>query len=325
MKKYTVLDIFCGAGGFSCGMEQSNFVVVGGVDNNEEALKTFQYNHKDAATINHDLSRIDDNFIELLKNTITDGIDVLVGGPPCQGFSIAGKRLIDDPRNKLWLAYVKIIKAYNPKIIFLENVPTIISMNNGQTSQRIIESFNELGYQVEVKTLIASDYGVPQNRKRAIFVATKKNLPKFLFPPKNNCKITTEAALSDLPLLEDNLGLEESDYPIRELTPYQALMRKNSHKLFNHSAVNHTDKTKAIISLVPDGMNYKSLPDHLKNTRKVNIAWTRMNSQKQCFTIDAGHNHHFHYKANRVPTVRECARIQSFPDTFKFLETRTSQ
>ena len=102
-------------------------------------------------------------------------------------------------------------------------------------------------------------------------------------------------------------------------------MRENAKILTNHTAVNHTEKTKEIISLVPDGGNYKDLPNELKQTRKVNIAWTRMNSQKPCFTIDAGHNHHFHYKANRVPTVRECARIQSFPDTFKFLGTRTSQ
>ena len=102
-------------------------------------------------------------------------------------------------------------------------------------------------------------------------------------------------------------------------------MRNKSDILYNHEAVKHTEKTKNIIAMVPDGGNYKCLPMHLQSTRKVNIAWTRMNSSKPCFTIDAGHNHHFHYLANRVPTVRECARIQSFPDNFIFTGNRTSQ
>ncbi len=325
MKKYRVLDIFCGAGGFSCGMEQAGFEVVAGVDNDEKALKTFEYNHKNAIAVNYDLSNINNDLFRVLDPITKDGIDVLVGGPPCQGFSIAGKRLVDDPRNKLWLAYIKIIDRYKPKVIFLENVPTIVSVNKGKVAEKIIDSFREYGYEVSQKILVASDYGVPQNRKRAFFVATKKGLPSFTFP-KSLCEyITTEEAISDLPLLNDSLGLEEVSYIVEPQNKYQKEIRKESRVILNHSAVNHTDKTKDIISLVPDGGNYKDLPEHLKNTRKVNIAWTRMNSKKTCFTIDAGHNHHFHYKANRVPTVRECARIQSFPDTFKFIGTRTSQ
>ncbi len=325
MKKYRVLDIFCGAGGFSCGMEQAGFEVIAGVDNDERALKTFQHNHKDAIVINYDLSNIDNNLFRLLDPVIKDGIDVLVGGPPCQGFSIAGKRLADDPRNKLWLAYIKIIDRYKPKVIFLENVPTIVSVNKGQVAEKIMDSFLEYGYEVSQKVLVASDYGVPQKRKRAFFVAIKKGLPSFSFPKSLGEYITTEEAIGDLPLLNDSLGLEEVSYMVEPQNKYQKEIRKESRVILNHSSVNHTDKTKDIISLVPDGGNYKDLPEHLKNTRKVNIAWTRMNSKKTCFTIDAGHNHHFHYKANRVPTVRECARIQSFPDTFKFIGTRTSQ
>ena len=114
-------------------------------------------------------------------------------------------------------------------------------------------------------------------------------------------------------------------YYIDSETDYQKAMRNGSVKLFNHWKVEHKQKTIDIIKLVPDGGNYKNLPVELQQTRKVNIAWTRMNSKKPCFTIDAGHNHHFHYKANRVPTVRECARIQSFPDTFRFFGKKTSQ
>ncbi len=132
-------------------------------------------------------------------------------------------------------------------------------------------------------------------------------------------------AIGDLPLLNDELGEEVMNYLGKEKNEYQKIMRFGSSLLHNHTAVVHTKRTKEIISLVPDGGNYKDLPDNLQNTRKVHIAWTRMNSNKPSFTIDAGHNHHFHHVANRVPTVRECARIQSFPDTFIFYGKRTSQ
>ena len=102
-------------------------------------------------------------------------------------------------------------------------------------------------------------------------------------------------------------------------------MRNKQGKVFNHQGVVHTEKTKSIIALVPDGGNYKDLPKNLQQTRKVHIAWTRFNSQKPSLTIDTGHNHHFHYKYNRIPTVRESARLQSFPDDFIFMGSKTSQ
>lgn len=327
MTKPTLLDLFCGAGGFSCGMEKAGFRVLAGVDNDEKPLVTYESNHQDAKGILYDLGNIESDLFDKIDG-VTKGqsIDVLIGGPPCQGFSIAGKRLEDDPRNKLWNAYTTIVDKYQPKVIVLENVPTIINSSQGKVKDAIIRSFKQHGYETTVRVLMASDYGVPQNRKRAFFVAVKKGLKPFEFPSVlKEAKVTTEQALNDLPLLENDLGEEESEYLKEPSTPYQAEMRKDSDKLFNHSAVNHTEKTKSIINLVPDGGNYKDLPEHLKDTRRVNIAWTRMNSKKPCFTIDAGHNHHFHYKANRVPTVRECARIQSFPDDFVFLGTRTSQ
>ena len=325
MSKFSVLDLFCGAGGFSCGMEHSSFKVLAGIDNDAATLETFKHNHLSAEAIEYDLSNIGDDLYNQLDPIFSGGLDVLVGGPPCQGFSIAGKRLEDDPRNSLWSAYVSIVKRYNPRIIFLENVPTIMSLYNGEIAQRITNSFKSLGYETSVKILLASDYGVPQNRRRAIFVAWNSQLPEFKFPKKMDSKITNYEAISDLPLLENTLGSEISEYESPPMSDYQRLMRSDSSKLHNHTAVNHMQKTKDIIAMVPDGGNYKDLPESLHRTRKVNIAWTRMNSQKPCFTIDAGHNHHFHYKANRVPTVRECARIQSFPDNFIFIGNRTSQ
>lgn len=118
---------------------------------------------------------------------------------------------------------------------------------------------------------------------------------------------------------------DETDYVLEPMNDYQRLMRRGCDKLWNHVATIHTAETKRIIAMVSDGGNYKELPKELWGTRKVHIAWTRMNSKKPCFTIDTGHNHQFHYKENRVPTARESARIQSFPDSFRVLGNKTSQ
>ena len=138
--------------------------------------------------------------------------------------------------------------------------------------------------------------------------------------------MTCKDALSDLDFIGDlRLLPEHAAYELPALSDYQQLMRRDSTQLLNHVTTIHTEKTRKIIAMVPDGGNYKDLPQELWSTRKVNIAWTRMDSQKPCFTIDTGHNHHFHYHANRVPTVRESARIQSFPDNFEFIGIKTSQ
>lgn len=152
---------------------------------------------------------------------------------------------------------------------------------------------------------MASDFGVPQNRKRAFFVGIK-NGEEFIFPTKNiENLITTQEAISDLP--ENTLPNGEK-YSLNPKSEYQKQIRENSKGIFNHETTNHSEQTTEIISLVPDGGNYKSLPAEFKKTRNVNIAWTRLNSNKPSFTIDTGHRHHFHYKFNRVPTVRESAR-----------------
>jgi DNA (cytosine-5)-methyltransferase 1 len=146
---------------------------------------------------------------------------------------------------------------------------------------------------------------------------------KFEFPDAaTENPVTCLEALSDLP----EYSVENGTHYVSDASgKYQKLMRKGSKGIFNHEITNHKERTKPIISLVPDGGNYKSLPPEFRDTRKVNIAWTRLNSQKPSLTIDTGHRHHFHYEFNRIPTVRESARIQSFPDTFIFLGNKTSQ
>lgn len=321
-----VLDLFCGAGGFSLGFAQAGFNIVAGIDNSKDAIKTYAHNLTKATAMLLDLSKEIDFYREDLSVLLNTKIDVIIGGPPCQGFSIAGKRLVDDPRNKLYKAYLAMIEKYSPKAVVMENVPTILSLFQGKVSDAIKDDFHRMNYKTTVFTLLASEYGVPQKRRRTFFVALKSGndfvlpTPTTLFNP-----ITTSSAISDLEAYCDDGNLEIRNYMFPAKTEYQRLMRKGSTSLNNHWMVQHTEQTKQIIALVPDGGNYKDLPVELRDTRRVNIAWTRMNSEEPCFTIDAGHNHHFHYKANRVPTVRECSRIQSFPDTFRFLGGKVSQ
>lgn len=320
MGNYNVLDLFCGCGGMSLGFEKADYDVLLGIDIWKDALATYAYNHKNSMTLCADLSSL--NPIDVSKKIGDKKIDVIIGGPPCQGFSVAGKRIIDDDRNKLYKSFVRMVAYFTPKAFVLENVPNILSIGGGVIKDAIVADFEKLGYTVVNKVLMASNYGVPQNRRRAIFVGLLDG-KSFSYPEPNvNKVISSWEALSDLP----EGTLKDGDpYPTRSFSSYQDLMRRNSAGVYNHEITIHNEQTIKTIAMVPDGGNYKDLPMELQNIRKVHIAWTRLNSQKPSFTIDTGHRHHFHYKYNRIPTARESARIQSFPDNFIFLCSRTSQ
>jgi len=318
--KPTVIDLFCGCGGLSYGFIKAGYDVLLGIDHWKDAIVTFEHAHKTAKGIVADLFKEIPK--EISKKTEIENVDVIIGGPPCQGFSIAGKRIIDDERNQLYKSFVSFVEFYQPKIFLMENVPNIVSMGKGVVKDSIIEDFEKIGYTVVYKVMLASQYGVPQNRKRAFFVGTK-NKKEFIFPePITEIPINAKEAISDLP--EKSLS-DGAKYQAEPQSEYQKLIRGNFDGIYNHEITNHSEQTVSIISLVPDGGNYKDLPEELRKTRNVNIAWTRLNSEKPSFTIDTGHRHHFHYKYNRVPTVRESARIQSFPDSFIFLGSKTSQ
>lgn len=314
------IDLFCGCGGLSLGFEKAGFNILLGIDAWEDAITTFNYNHKKSKGICSDLSTLNPKDIESQLNG--KSVDVIIGGPPCQGFSVAGKRIVDDERNTLYKNFVRFVEFFKPKAFMMENVPNILSIGGGIVRDAIVKDFSDLGYKVVYKILTASDYGVPQNRRRTFFVGFM-NGNEFTFPlPTVKQKVTSKEAISDLPV---ETVLDGEKYPIASQSNYQKLMRKNASGLYNHRVTVHTEQTKRIIAMVPDGGNYKDLPVELQQTRKVHIAWTRLDSSKPSFTIDCGHNHHFHYKYNRVPTVRESARIQSFPDDFIFLGKLGSQ
>ncbi len=325
-KKLTVVDLFSGCGGLSKGFLDAGFDVVLGVDNDAPSLETFRANHGGSKILNADL--FDKNAIKEIKKAAGNNVDVLVGGPPCQGFSLTGTRNFNDKRNRLYLSFIEAVKELKPKAFLIENVPGLVRMYDGAIKDEIIKRLSDMGYTVEWKILSAADYGVPQLRTRAVFVGLRKQYGKFVFPKPTNTPenyVTSSDAISDLPSLEKDMGEEKSEYKKSPLTDYQKKMRKNAKHLYNHVSTKHTDMVKSVIALVPEGGNHKDLPPGVGTSRKFNEAWTRYHSKKPSKTIDTGHRNHFHYKYNRIPTVRENARLQSFPDDFVFSGTRTQQ
>lgn len=317
-----VIDLFCGCGGLSYGFEKAGFDILLGIDNDSMALQAFEINHKGSKSICGDITQVHLNEIKSIIGN--KEIDVIIGGPPCQGMSLSGPRKFDDPRNKLYLSYIRLVEEIKPKAFVIENVPGLVGLFKGQIKDSIIERMTALGYKVQYRILCAADYGVPQSRRRVFFVGLRDS--EFDFDTiKKEKMVTCEMALSDLPPLVDILGTDPNKYETEPNNHYQKLMRKNSDVVRNHIAASHSEKVKHIISLVPDGGNYKDLPDEYKNSRNFHVAWTRFKSDNPAPTIDTGHRHHFHYKYNRVPTVRECARLQSFPDDFIFQGNKTQQ
>ena len=325
MGKYNVIDLFSGCGGFSYGFEQMGFNVVLGVDNWDLALETFEYNHKNSKVLNLDLHK-KQSIKDITKAVQNHNIDVIIAGPPCQGFSLTGTRDKNDKRNSLFESVFELAKALKPKFLVIENVPGLLTLYGGDTREKIISTGEDLGYTMEYKILYAPDFGVPQIRKRVFFVGSK--IGKFEFPKPTHHEeeyVSCEAAIGDLPDFKDNIGLEESEYKKKPNTKYQETMRQGSKKLFNHVGTIHQKHVIEVIRQVPEGGNHKDLPKGVGESRKFNEAWTRYHSKKPSKTIDTGHGNHFHYKYDRVPTVRENARLQSFPDKFKFKGPKTKQ
>ncbi|MBR3820740.1 MAG: DNA cytosine methyltransferase [Kiritimatiellae bacterium] len=331
MSDITCLDLFCGAGGLSCGLHMAGIKTVAGIDFDQAAINTFNANGLGKGVV-ADLEEITS---EEVKKLCGGKVDIIAGGPPCQGFSLSGFRDESDKRNRLYKSFVRIVRDLQPKAFVLENVPGLVSLFGGRVKDAIVTEFSALGYNVTHKILTASEYGVPQHRRRVVFVGLRNkvfNYPKvthFKEPENSSQKkmISCVEALGDLPPLSriDELGVEKQAYATAAKCEYQRHMRKGSKVVHNHIAARHSDKVRSIIAMVPAGKNYKSLPESLRSVRNFHVAWTRFPDDEPSPTIDTGHRHHFHYKECRVPTVRECARLQSFPDTFHFTGNKTQQ
>ena len=323
--RYKTIDLFCGAGGFSIGFEHAGFDTTLAIDKWEHAINTFNYNREEKVGKNID---IHDFTNEDLHNLMSgNDIDGIIGGPPCQGFSMVGTRNEADERNSLYLEYVRFVETVKPKFFVLENVKGLLTLKGGNFKEDILERFTGLGYNVDFKVLKASHFGVPQNRERVFFVGLKKDIfgDKFFEFPEGSTDniIGTEHALSDMPSLDNKEDNET--YKCEPLNDYQKRLRGTSETIKNHEVTNHTQQTIEIIGMVPDGGNIKDLPEEYYSVRNYSSAFKRMNSQLPSTTIDCGHRNYFHYKENRIPTVRESARIQSFPDEYFFTGSKTSQ
>ena len=298
------IDLFSGAGGFSLGFDNKGFQNVFSVDIEPSFCETYNHNFPSHNLIQKDICNVTDAELKYLKEY--DEIDVVIGGPPCQGFSIAGnigRKFIEDPRNRLFKEFVRVVKVVEPTYFVMENVARLYNHNKGNTRKEIINDFENLGYKVECKILNSADYGVPQVRKRVIFIGTK-NSQKILFPKKEIDKyITIKEALSSYPKLESG---QESKIP-------------------NHIAMSHSEQMLHKMSFVSDGGDRNEIPEKIRPKSGDVRKYIKYSSDKPSVTVTGDMRKIFHYEQNRALTVRELAKLQSFPDNFVFKGTKISQ
>ena len=320
-----VLDLFCGCGGLSLGFKRAGFNILAGIDNDRDSLKTFN-NNFNGRGYDFDLSS-DQWLSDFIKAAEGKTTDIIIGGPPCQGFSLTGSRVFDDPRNILYSAIFKAMDRLSPKVVLIENVKGMAGLFKGRAKERVREEFWSRGYSCIAEILNSAKFGVPQIRERLFFIAVKNDITMTMPSPlfDNKDYLTCGDAISDLPSLENELGTETADYHTNPNHFFQELMQGTATKLYNHVGTRHKDFVIETIRQVKEGKNHKDLPPGVGTSRTFNEAWTRYHSKKPSRTIDTGHRNHFHYKWNRVPTVRENARLQTFPDDFQFLGTKTQQ
>ena len=322
---FRILDLFCGAGGFSAGFGQNkHFQTLVGVDFNEAALQTFAHNHKKAQTIRGDLTE------KSVKNAVLKAckaakINMIIGGPPCQGFSNKGKNLgLKDERNFLFREYLSLVAALKPELFVIENVKNLISCASSFFLNEIIKFAQNLGYECEFAVLNAADFGVPQSRQRAFLVGAKF---KFDFSAlRHKKRVSVRDAISDLAYLNSGEGTDESAYQNAPQSPYQKALR--GRMLYNHKATNHAQIAIDKLKMIPAQSGKEFLPKNLHGKQQFQTTWGRLAWDAQSPTIDTrfdtpSNGTNSHPELNRAITPREAARLQSFADDFRFLGSKT--
>ena len=323
------LDLFCGIGGLSIGLQRSGLSPVGGIDNWPEARATFERNHPGVKFLLADIDTIGLPRIEAEFATEAGAIDVVVGGPPCQGFSTVGKRDESDPRNLLWRSFFDLVKEIRPAYVVIENVEGLNVMQKGAVRDGILADFNGIGYAMKARLLRAADYGVPQLRKRMVFLGWLNGLAEPDFPrPSSAPPVTVADAIFDLPPLDS--AESKSAYEVAPTTAYQLARRKDRVELHNHEAANHSASLIEVLSYIPDGGNRKSIPEALQPKSGFHNSYARLASWKPAIAVTSNMRkpssaRATHPNQNRGLTVREGLRLQSFDDDFVVLGSRTSQ
>lgn len=327
VKRLNVIDLFAGVGGLSLGFEMVGAKVLMANEYDESIATSYVKNRPNNNMIIEDITKLD---IESTFNDIKNSVDIVIGGPPCQGFSQKGQRkTINDPRNFLFKYYYNVVSFIRPKYFVMENVPNLLTAENGYFKKEITDLFFNIGYIINSDVLNASDFGVPQNRRRA-FIIGKLGDKKVKFPEKTTRKITAWEAISDLAFLNSGEGEFEQNYRIFPQSEYQRLLRKDSNKLYNHIATSHSTIAIKRMSMVPEGGGRSDLPKEELTKSIYSGTWGRIVKDDVTVTIttrfDTPSSGRFtHPFLNRAITVREAARLQSFPDDFIFYGTKTSQ
>lgn len=316
-KKYKIIDLFCGIGGFSYGFEMTkHFETILGIDFWDVALSTFKKNHPTTNIEQGDITKLEDSFFEKYANNT----DVIIAGPPCQGFSMSGKRDVFDIRNSLFHEVIRVVKIVNPTIVVIENVVGLLSMQTPKgvpVKDEIEKELKNLGYFVKHQVLTASDYGVPQNRKRVIFIAAK--VDNIDFPtPTTSKPVTVGDALSNIP--------ENGDTYLPCENEYQQIMSGKS-KIMNHKPIKHAELIVKRMHSVPQGGNWQDIPLELGQGGGVHSNnYRRLKWDEPSITIKhVSKSMIIHPLFDRTPTIREVARLQSFSDDFEIFGTIYNQ
>lgn len=335
-----IIDLFSGCGGLSQGFKMAGFDSVLAVEKDLWAAETYAYNQPEVKIYNEDITKIKRPG-ELWRKNEIDGI---VGGPPCQGFSLSGQRDTKDPRNSLFMDFLRFVSAFHPKFFVIENVPGILSMRTQEGSfvrDIIANECRRVGYNVCTHILNAADYGVPQLRERVFFFGLRNDfqfIPSQLCPPAilpPSFYVTIREAISDLPVLSAGEGEEEQEYSIAPQNAYQKWVRTHSKKVYNHISMRHTPRLVERFKNISSGQSVKDVArEHAQRKRgSPDLVSGKVFSQNNMRpypdrpspTVAASFQSNFiHPLFDRNYSAREGARLQSFPDTYIFRGKRTT-
>lgn len=349
---YRVLDFFAGAGGLSEGLRIAGLDVIYANEIDKWAKMTYEYNHPNTIFRCCDIAEVTPNSIyndiHDAFNLSLEDIDIMVGGPPCQGFSIIGQRNIDDPRNRLFREFLRLVQQIRPKAFIMENVFGLLSMDNGKVKDEIIEAFTAAGYLIaDPQILTAADFGVPQIRKRVFFLGIRNDLsdspltyPAATHASRNYCRehdgilpyITVGDALSDLPEAVVESSGDGAGEQVAYISPprnyYQQLMRGEGNTAFNHHTKRLLDTRMERITRLAEGATKVSLPQEFQAGGHEN-KYRRLSSRESAPTLTAHMSKDLsdfiHPNYHRPITVREAARLQSFPDSYIFVGSEFQQ